>query len=170
MRESLLLITTGGTIDKVYFDELSRYSVGEPQIGEVLRQARVGVPVEIHSLLQKDSLELTEADREQIRQAVVSAPQRRVLITHGTDTMAETGRMLAGSSPCKTVVLTGSLLPARFRDNDAVFNIGLAFGAVQSLPAGVYLAMNGCLFDPHHVRKDRERNCFVSMKNPVLSD
>jgi L-asparaginase len=162
MTQECLILTTGGTIDKVYFDAKSDYLVGDPQIGEVLRQAQVEGPLRIQPLLRKDSLEMTADDRELIRKAIAAAPEERILVTHGTDTMTETGLALR-DLPGKTVVLTGALLPARFRDNDAIFNIGFALAAVQCLPAGVYICMNGCIHDPAKVKKDREQNRFVSL-------
>lgn len=162
MKDACLILTTGGTIDKVYFDAKSSYAVGDPQIGEVLRQAHVDLPHQILPLMRKDSLEMTEADRQLIREAIEEADCGRVLVTHGTDTMTDTGVFLSGI-PGKTIVLTGALLPARFRDNDAVFNIGFALAAAQVLPSGVYIAMNGRLYDPHRVRKDREQNRFVEV-------
>lgn len=160
MQNECLIITTGGTIDKIYFDALSNYEVGDPQIGEVLRQAHVSVPYTVLPLMRKDSIELTEQDRAQIRTTIEAAPNPHILVTHGTDTMTETARAI-GSPAGKTVVFTGALLPARFRDNDAIFNIGFAFAACQTLPPGVYIAMNGSVYNPFHVRKDRSQNRFV---------
>ena len=155
----ITFITTGGTIDKVYFDAKSAYEVGETVIEHVLRQGEVGFDYRITPLMRKDSLDLTERDRLRIRQAVETVEGDRVVITHGTDTMVDTARSLAGLSG-KVIVLTGSLSPARFQGSDADFNIGLAVAAVQSLPAGVYIAMNGLIFDAHKVRKNREANRF----------
>lgn len=169
MNEPCLILTTGGTIDKVYFDAKSTYAVGEPQIADVLRQAHVAQPFTVASLMRKDSLEMNESDRRQIRAAIEGSNARRILVTHGTDTMTETAAYLAGLTD-RTIVLTGALLPARFRDNDAIFNIGFAWAAVQILPSGVYIAMNGGLFRPGEVRKDRERNCFVAMEAKDLED
>ena len=151
--------TTGGTIDKVYFDAKSEFEVGQPQVMEILKDANIVFEYEIESILRKDSLDLTEADRHLIRTTVEHDPCRFIVVTHGTDTMVDTGRALR-RIPGKTIVLTGSMQPARFRSTDAVFNIGLAIGAVQSLPPGVYIAFNGRMFDPHRTRKNRERNCF----------
>jgi L-asparaginase len=153
------ILTTGGTIDKIYFDRMSQFQVGEPQIGEVLREAGVAFDYEIESLLRKDSLDLTEDDRRLIRRAVEAAPEQQVLVTHGTDTMIETALALRGIGD-KVVVLTGALQPARFRQTDAVFNIAAAVLAVQLLPEGVWLVMNGRVFDPLRVRKNREENRF----------
>ncbi|MBK9140352.1 MAG: asparaginase [Verrucomicrobia bacterium] len=155
----LHVITTGGTIDKVYFDAKSEYAVGSPQIEEILRDANVTLEVTVESVLRKDSLEMNEADRALVRERVAAAPCDRVLVTHGTDTMVETAVALLGM-PGKTIVLTGSMQPARFRNTDAVFNIGTAIGAIQCLPPGVYLAMNGRVFDPRRVRKNRARQAF----------
>lgn len=151
---SILVLTTGGTIDKVYFDASSDYEVGEPTVPHVFREAGVTLEWRLEPLLRKDSLELTDADRAAIRQACLDAPESRILITHGTDTMTETAAAL-GELAGKTVVLTGALAPARFRVTDAVFNLGLALGALQSKPPGIYLAMNGTVFTAGQVRKNR---------------
>jgi L-asparaginase len=152
-------ITTGGTIDKVYFDAQSEYMVGPPQVQEVLQEGNVTCDFEVESVLAKDSLEMTETDRQLIRRKIEADPNSRIVITHGTDTMIQTALALAGIAG-KTIVLTGSMQPARFRNTDAIFNIGTAIGAVQSLPPGVYIAMNGRVFDPRQLRKNREKQCF----------
>ena len=110
-------------------------------------------------IIRKDSLHITDADRELLRDAIAAQPARHVLVTHGTDTMVETAKVLA-SVPGKTIVITGALNPAGFRGSDAEFNIGTAVGAVQSLPAGVYIAMNGRSWDPLKVRKNVAANRF----------
>jgi len=157
--QKLRIFTTGGTIDKIYFDAKSEYEVGEPQIGEILREMGVGFPFEMTSLMKKDSLDLTDEDREVVRKAVAADPAERVLITHGTDTMTETAKALQGITG-KTVVLTGSLNPARFRGSDAIFNIGGAVAAAQALPHGIYIFMSGRVFDALKVRKNRDKNRF----------
>jgi L-asparaginase len=153
------VFTAGGTIDKIYFDANSQFKVGEPQIGDLLREANVGFDYSIESLMRKDSLEMTEADREYIRKAVDRCDDERILITHGTDTMAETSRALVGIE-AKTVVLTGSMQPARLRVSDAIFNIGYAIAALQQLDHGVYIAINGQVFDPRHVHKNLQQQRF----------
>lgn len=157
--DTLHIITTGGTIDKTYFDDKSDYQIGEPQISETLRLLEVSFDFEVNALLRKDSLHLDDADRQTIRDAVKATSHTHVLITHGTDTMVETARALEGI-PDKTIVLTGALNPARFRDSDAVFNIGCAVGAVQCQPAGVWIAMSGRIWQPDEVRKSVRRNRF----------
>lgn len=153
------IFTTGGTIDKVYFDAKSTYEVGDPQIVDILREANVTIDWELETLFRKDSLELTDEDRAFIVEKVRQEPCSRILITHGTDTMIETAKALQ-DIPGKTIVLVGSLSPARFKSSDAEFNVGFALAAVQTLPPGVYIAMNGRIFHPDHVRKNREANRF----------
>ncbi|MGD8690538.1 MAG: asparaginase domain-containing protein [Gammaproteobacteria bacterium] len=163
------IFTTGGTIDKTYFDAKSEYEVGEPQIGHILREAQVAFDYDVTSLFRKDSLDLTDEDRARIRQAVTECDANRVLITHGTDTMADTARFLNGIAG-KTVVLTGALNPARFRSSDAVFNIGCAIAAVQVCAPGIYIAMNGQVFDGGRVRKNRAENRFEAITDTDSSD
>jgi L-asparaginase len=160
------IFTTGGTIDKVYFDARSEYEVGEPQVLQILQEAGVAFTYGVEVLMQKDSLDLTDADRAFIARRVAQAEAEHVILTHGTDTMVETALAVAaalGPEPGKTVVLVGSLTPARFKATDAEFNVGFAAAAVQTLPPGVYVAMNGCVFRPEAVRKNRERNRFEAL-------
>lgn len=166
MAESILIVTTGGTIDKVYFDAKSEFEVGDSVVGRLLEQAHVRQAYEIQPLMRKDSLELTDTDRARIRELVAARPERRVVVTHGTDTMTDTARALEGLRD-KTIVLTGALAPARFAESDAVFNVGMAFAAVQSLPDGVYICMNGQVFRAAEVVKDRARNVFVAREDPA---
>ncbi|HMM57189.1 MAG TPA: asparaginase domain-containing protein [Rudaea sp.] len=159
MLQHLTIVATGGTIDKIYFDDKSAYQIGAPQIGEILKQLGVAFEFETIALMRKDSLHMDDADRDLVRRTIAAQPHRHVLVTHGTDTMVETARALAGISG-KVIVLTGALNPARFQGSDAVFNIGCAVGAIQALPDGVYIAMNGRVWDPARVRKNREANRF----------
>ena len=155
----LRVIATGGTIDKVYFDAKSTYEVGEPMVASMLQESEVAFDYEVVSLMRKDSLELTDADRAAIRAAVEAAPERHILITHGTDTMPETARALRGI-PDKVVVLTGGLYPARFRWTDAIFNVGGAAAAAWTLAPGIWVVVNGRVYAGDKVRKDRENNRF----------
>ena len=159
-RNDIAIFTTGGTIDKIYFDALSSFQVGEPSIREILAHLNLGFRYEIHQLLRKDSLDLNDDDRALIAAAVRKSSARRILITHGTDTMAKTAETIGGV-PEKTVVLTGSMLPGRFSGTDAIFNIGFATAAVQLLPCGTFIAMNGRIFDYRRVEKNREKGIFV---------
>jgi L-asparaginase len=156
----ILVLTTGGTLDKIYFDAKSRFEVGSSIVGQLLEQAEARVPFEIVELMRKDSLDLTDEDREVIRRTVVESRHDHILVTHGTDTMTDTAHALAGING-KTIVLTGALAPARFAESDAMFNLGMAVAAVQVLGRGVYIAMNGRIFEGTHVRKDRSLNAFI---------
>jgi L-asparaginase len=158
--EPILIVTTGGTIDKVYFDAKSEFEVGESVVGRLLEQAHVRQPYEVLPLMRKDSLDMTERDRQAVRTAIAGRPEARVVVTHGTDTMTDTAAALTGLGG-RTIVLTGALAPARFAESDATFNVGMAFAAVQALAEGVYICMNGQVFRASDVRKDRARNAFV---------
>jgi L-asparaginase len=157
---ALLIVTTGGTIDKVYFDAKSDYEVGESVVSELLLKARVRCPFQVVSPLRKDSLELTDADRALICQTIGGRPERQIVVTHGTDTMTDTAAVLSELTD-RVIVMTGALAPARFAGTDALFNVGMAFAAAQTLESGVYIAMNGEIFDWREVRKDRTQNAFV---------
>ena len=152
-------ITTGGTIDKIYFDELSKFEVGDSPINAILADGLVSFDYDIVAMFRKDSLELTDADRQQIYDYIESDDAEHYVITHGTDTMSQTAETLAGLEG-RRIVLTGSLTPARFRTTDAIFNIGMAVAAVQSVQPGVYIAMNGRVFPAGSVRKNRGENRF----------
>lgn len=160
--QPILVLTTGGTIDKNYFDKLSEYQITDSAIGELLEEGRVTLPHRIVELMRKDSLELTDDDRALIADTARGASETRIVVTHGTDTIAETAKALAGIEG-KTIVLTGALAPARFTESDASFNLGMAFAAAQTAPAGVYIAMSGQVFDGLKVRKDRAAGKFVAL-------
>ena len=158
----IVFITTGGTIDKIYFDRKNQFEVGDPQITEVLREANVTLDHEVIPLMRKDSLDMTGEDRRLVLETVRKHPARRFVVTHGTDTMVETGKALREAEG-KTIVLTGAMQPARFRFTDAVFNIATAVVAVQLLGDGVYIAMNGRIFVPEQARKNAEMNRFEAV-------
>lgn len=159
MSMTIKIITTGGTIDKTYFDQKSTYHVGEPQASGVLERANVVVDYDVSSIMQKDSLDINDADRELVRAAIIEERQDRIIITHGTDTMIETAKFIQ-DIPDKTIVLTGSMYPAQYRDSDAVFNLGCALIAAQTLQPGVYIAMNGRIFNPNTSVKNVAFNRF----------
>ena len=160
--QPIKILTTGGTIDKIYFDAKSTYEVGAPNIEKVLAELPLSIEYSVASVLRKDSLEITDADRETILQAVRDAEENQIIITHGTDTMVETAKALQNVT-CKTIVLTGALEPALFKTSDAMFNIGCAIAAVQALPDGAYITMNGCIFESGNVVKDLEISRFVTL-------
>ncbi len=158
----IAIFSVGGTIDKVYFDKLSQYQVGFPSVRAILESLPIAFEYEIESLLRKDSLDMDDADRQLIKQRVAAQPCRRIIITHGTDTMIETGKALSDLNG-KCIVLTGAMEPANFKSSDAVFNIGVAVGAVSSLPDGIYIAMNGRIFNPFQCQKNREQGIFEEL-------
>lgn len=153
------IFTTGGTIDKQYFDAGSEFQIANSLVPEMLREAGVSDPYQLDELMRKDSLDLDEGERELIREAVAGCGASRILLTHGTDTMAETAEVLATVAE-KTVVLVGAMQPARMRCSDAEFNLGFAWAAVKLLPPGIYIAMNGKVFEAGRVRKNRAAQRF----------
>jgi L-asparaginase len=160
------IFTTGGTIDKIYFDASSEFSIGSSLVPEFLAGANIHPSVfAIRKLMRKDSLEMDEADRALIRQAVEDSEALRILITHGTDTMTDTAVALSGIEG-KTIVLTGAMQPARMRQTDAEFNVGFAWAALELLPPGVYLAMNGEVFEAGSARKNRQAHRFERISPP----
>lgn len=157
------IFTTGGTIDKVYFDAKSNYEVGPPNIERVLGELSLSIEYSVTSLMRKDSLEIDEDDRQLIHDAVAASTSTMIMITHGTDTMVETARALANIGG-KTIVLTGALEPALFKTSDALFNIGCALAAVQTAETGVYIAMNGAVFPYDQVWKNLDKGKFERLK------
>ncbi len=159
----ILVLTTGGTIDKQYFDDLSKYQIADSTVARLLEVARVKLPIEIIEVARKDSLDLDDADRERLVAAARAATTDRIVVTHGTDTMTTSAAALAQVSG-KTIVLLGALAPARFAESDAPFNLGMAFAAAQLAPPGVYITMNGTVFPAAQVVKDRLQGAFVSVE------
>lgn len=155
----LQIITTGGTFDKIYFDALSEFCIGEPAAETILLNINPNLSWEVTGLLRKDSLELNNADRELIYQTVANSKAERIVITHGTDTMTQTAKKLKGILG-KTVILTGAMMPALCKQTDAEFNLGGAVALAQTLPHGVYLFMNGRVYDPDKVAKNRAAKQF----------
>jgi L-asparaginase len=155
-------VTTGGTIDKIYFDELSQFEVGESQMEHILREGLVQFDYDVVPLMKKDSLQIADVDRTELRDFIAADDATHYVITHGTDTMPETAEVLSELEG-KTMVLTGALTPARFRTTDAMFNVGMAVSAVQTLSPGVYIAMSGQVFEAGAVRKNRAENRFEKL-------
>jgi L-asparaginase len=153
------ILTTGGTIDKVYFDAKSDFTIGDTLLSELLTEANIHDGYSLRELMRKDSLEITDEDRDFIASAVGQTSAQRILITHGTDTMTQTAQALKDVTG-KTVVLFGAMQPARMRRSDAVFNLGFAWAAVSLLPEGVYIAMNGEVFEAGAVRKNLKAKRF----------
>ncbi|HLS82541.1 MAG TPA: asparaginase domain-containing protein [Steroidobacter sp.] len=160
--ETIVVLTMGGTIDKVYFDALSEFQVGEPAVTRLLHLGGVACPFRVIELTRKDSLEITDQERAHLREQVAALQERRIVVTHGTDTMTDSAKALADVRG-KTIVFTGALAPARFQESDASFNLGMAFAAAQTLPPGVYIAMSGQIFPGDRVRKDRRNARFEAI-------
>ena len=156
----ILVLTTGGTIDKIYFDALSDYQVGESVVAKLLQIGGVRRPFRIEEVTRKDSLELDDTDRALIRERVLSAAESHIVITHGTDTMTDTAKALEDVTG-KTIVLVGALAPARFGESDASFNLGMAFATAQIADPGIYISMSGSVFRADQVVKDRAKGAFV---------
>ena len=152
-------LTTGGTIDKIYFDDLSQFEVGESQVQHILAEGLADFDFEVVALMHKDSLEVTDEDRRTLHEYIEQDDARRYVITHGTDTMPKTAEALMDLDG-RTIVLTGALTPARFRQTDAVFNVGMAVAVAQVAAPGVYIAMSGQVFEAGAVRKNRAENRF----------
>ena len=163
MMNEILVLTTGGTIDKQYFDALSQYAITDSVIARLLETGRVAHPFRIEEVMRKDSLEIGDEDRDALAGRIEASANARIVITHGTDTMTETAARLA-RIPGKTMVLVGALAPARFAESDATFNLGMAFATAQVAPPGVYITMNGSVFRGDKVVKDREAGRFVAVE------
>lgn len=160
---AIRVFVTGGTFDKEYDEIRGELSFGDTHLPEMLRRGRCALELEIRTLMMVDSLELSEADRETIARNCLRAPEDRIVITHGTDTMVDTARVLAAQVPDKTLVLTGAMVPYAFGSSDGLFNLGGALSLAQVLDAGVYVAMNGRCFPWDGVRKNRETGAFEAV-------
>ena len=165
----LQIFTTGGTIDKVYFDALSLFETGSPVVVGILANANVNFDYSIDSILQKDSLDITELDRKMIIDRVSCCNADRILLSHGTDTMCETATALEAIRD-KTIVMVGSMQPAVLNQSDATFNIGFAVACAQILPAGVYIAMSGIVIPSGKARKNRALQRFEFVTNSTLEN
>jgi L-asparaginase len=158
--EPIRIFVTGGTFDKNYDELTGALYFQETHVPEMLRLGRARLPLEVRTLMMVDSLNMTDADRQAIVAQCQAAPERRIVVTHGTDTMAETARALAAAVVGKTVVLTGAMVPYKFGSSDGMFNLGAALAFAQTLPEGVYVAMNGRAFSAAGVRKNRATGIF----------
>lgn len=163
MSEPVRLFVTGGTFDKEYDEIQGRLFFADTHLQDMLTMGRCRLDVHVRTLMMIDSLEMTDADRELIAHNCLEAPEPHIVITHGTDTMVETARVLADTVPGKTIVLTGAMIPIAFGSSDGLFNLGGALTAVQVLPAGVYVTMNGRIFPWNDVRKNRDTGVFEAL-------
>lgn len=158
------LFVTGGTFDKEYDEIHGTLDFRDTHLPEMLEMARSRLDVKVRTLMMVDSLEMTDADRSLIARQCLEVPEPHIVITHGTDTMVDTARVLAERVPDKTIVLTGAMIPIAFGSSDGLFNLGGALTVVQVLPPGVYVAMNGRVFDWDDVRKNAATGVFEALR------
>ena len=158
--EPVRILITGGTFDKEYDEIEGKLFFKDSHVKEVLELGRCRLPVELRTLMMVDSLQMTEDDRKLIVEHCRGTPEKRIVVTHGTDTMEVTARSIAEAVTDKTVVVTGAMIPYKFDSSDGLFNLGSALAFVQSLPVGVYVAMNGRCFPARSVKKNRETGFF----------
>jgi L-asparaginase len=161
---AIRIYVTGGTFDKEYNELNGQLYFKDTHVREMLRLGRCNLDLELRTLMMIDSAEMNEVDREMILKSCVESSWDRIVITHGTDTMSDTARFLGERVKDKTVVLTGAMVPYTFGSSDGMFNLGCALGFVQVLPPGVYVVMNGCLFQWDNVRKNRRTGEFEELK------
>ncbi|MFO7665847.1 MAG: asparaginase domain-containing protein [Desulfobacterales bacterium] len=158
------IFVTGGTFDKEYNELNGELFFKETHLHEMLKLGRCGLAFDITTLMMIDSLEIKDSDREIILENCMRADENKIVITHGTDTMVETANVIAGSVKEKTIILTGAMIPYKFGSSDGLFNLGSALAFVQTLPHGVYIAMNGKYFNWDNVKKNRKTGVFEEIK------
>ena len=163
------LLITGGTIDKHYNEIQGKLDFPATHLPTMLKQARCHIELDTQLLMLKDSLDMQQSDREQIKQACINSECQQIIITHGTDTMVETAQHLASIASHKTIVLFGAMVPYSIKNSDALFNLGTAVTAVQLLPEGVYISMNGKLFDWDKVCKDKQAGNFKASRSTLAT-
>jgi L-asparaginase len=161
---TIRIFLTGGTFDKEYNELDGSLFFKDTHLPEMLTLGRNRVPVDTRTLMMIDSLDMTEADRETIAQNIAKAKEDKIIITHGTDTMVETAQVLAKKCKDKTIVLVGAMIPYKFGSSDGLFNLGAALAFAQTLPAGVYIAMNGQYFIHDNCRKNKQTGYFEAIK------
>ncbi len=159
------IFVTGGTFDKEYNELNGQLYFKDTHIQELLKLGRCRLPFEVETLMLLDSLDITDEHRNQLLERCKSCNENRIVITHGTDTMTTTGKVLAEANLGKTIIITGAMIPYTFGSSDGLFNLGSALAFAQSLPAGVYIAMNGRYFAWDNVRKNRESGWFEELNS-----
>jgi L-asparaginase len=157
---TIRIIATGGTFDKHYDEIAGALTFNTSNLPAIIKRARITTAATCEELPLLDSLDMDEADRERVKAACAAAPENQIVIIHGTDTMRETAEVIARAALTKTIILTGAMIPYEIADSDALFNFGFAFGVVQTLQNGVYIAMNGQVFTWRKVQKNRQAGIF----------
>jgi L-asparaginase len=165
--QRIRIFITGGTFDKEYNEITGQLYFKDSHLPEMLKLGRCHLDVDVRTLMMIDSLEMTGDDRRLILEHCRKAPESRIIITHGTDTMRETAAMLARNISDKTIILTGAMIPYKFGSSDGLFNLGSALAFAQTLAAGVYVVMNGRYFHPEAVRKNRQTGMFEEVTGDV---
>lgn len=163
---SIRIFITGGTFDKEYNELTGQLYFNDSHLPEMLDLGRNLVPLDIRTLMMVDSLEMSDEDRQLIAEHCRKSKEDKIIITHGTDTMADTAALLATSTSGKTIVITGAMIPYKFGSSDGLFNLGSALAFVQTLPHGVYVVMNGRYFTANNVRKNKETGVFEEVDKP----
>ncbi len=166
---AIRIFITGGTFDKEYNELNGQLYFKDTHLSDLLEMGRNKVPVAIRTLMMIDSLEMTAEDRELIVHQCTHCEESKIIITHGTDTMADTAKIIAQSITNKTIILTGAMIPIKFGSSDGLFNLGSALAFAQSLPVGVYVAMNGRCFNWDNVKKNRQTGIFEEINNPDIN-
>lgn len=161
---AIRIYITGGTFDKEYNELNGELYFKDTHMNDLLEMGRNRVEVEIRTLMMVDSLEMTEEDRELIVHQCINCDENQIVITHGTDTMSDTAKVIAQKVTDKTIILTGAMIPIKFGSSDGLFNLGSAIAFAQTLPVGVYVAMNGRYFNADNVRKNKETGVFEELK------
>jgi len=161
---AIRIFITGGTFDKEYNEITGQLYFNDTHMHDLLDMGRSKVKVEIRTLMMVDSLEMTDEDRELIARQCIQCEEEKIVITHGTDTMADTAKLLASEVKDKTVILTGAMIPIKFGSSDGLFNLGSALAFAQTLPHGVYVAMNGRYFNWDNVRKNKQTGMFEEVR------
>lgn len=161
---AIRILVTGGTFDKEYHELDGSLSFADTHVPQVLKLGRARLPVNVETVIMVDSLKMSDQHRRVLAARCRAAPESHIVITHGTDSMVETARYLGERIKDKTIVLTGAMVPFAFGSSDGLFNLGAALAFVQTLPPGVYLAMNGKYFSPDNVRKNKLRGVFEALR------
>ena len=159
------IFVTGGTFDKEYNELNGELYFKNTHLHEMLELGRSQLNVEIETIMMKDSLEISKNNRNTIVQKCLDSDEKQILITHGTDTMVETAKFLAEKITTKTIILTGAMIPYKFGSSDGLFNLGSALSFLQSLPKGIYIAMNGNIFNWNNVKKNKKLGLFQPLKD-----
>ncbi len=165
MQEKIKIFITGGTFDKEYNELTGELYFKNSHMYELLELGRCRLDIDIETLMMVDSIEMSKTERNYIIQKCIEEPIKQIIITHGTDTMVKTARILAEADIEKTIVLSGAMIPVRFGSSDGLFNMGSALSFVQALPSGVYIAMNGQIFDHKNVKKNKKMGIFEELES-----